>query len=78
MNREIKDNNYLMRTKLNVYKLRDCIDGNVAFVIADSIKRAYELINEQTTLECVYEDSKKASDFGKTEEGIWINNILPF
>lgn len=67
-----------MTGKLNVYKLRDDTDGHVAFVVADSIKRAYELIKEQTTLECVYEESKKASDFGKTEEGIWINNILPF
>ena len=75
---EFRNGKRKYKARLNIFKMQDDVDGNYAFIVANNIKRAHELLDKETSLPFTYVDSKSAIDFGKTEEGIWINNILPF
>lgn len=72
-------------TQIHVFKYKDTIDGNYAFIIHTSEEGARKLLEEQTVLEFMLVGSKKLDDVPAAHEfwfnyynNVYINKIMPF
>lgn len=70
---------------MKIYKFQDLIDFESAFIIAQDLEKATELIRDQTSIPFELIDTRPLDDFPLAKEKwdgkismIWINNILPF
>jgi hypothetical protein len=61
---------------MNIYKFKDTVDGNYAFILADNSYDAEMLLETKTSLEFELVEAKPISDIYKPI--IIKNNIVPF
>lgn len=66
-----------------IYKFRDTVDFESAFIVSDTFLDAENKMKELTSLEFVHCDTRDADDFpdaNKRSTGtyVWVNRILPF
>lgn len=68
-----------------LFKYRDTVDGNFAFIISDDEETARKALENETTLPVLMVGSRSLEDFPHASEHwyscydpIYINNIIPF
>lgn len=71
--------------QIHIFKYKDTIDGNYAFIIHTSEEGARKLLEKETVLEFMLVGSKKLEDVPAAHEfwfnsynNFYINEILPF
>ncbi len=60
---------------MKVFKIRDKLEGNHAFILASSLIEAKKLLYTTTSIPCEFVDSREVEELPPT---IIKNNILPF
>mgnify|MGYP003451128914 FL=1 len=63
-------------TPMNFYKFKDTIDGNHAFILAQSESEAWAELNRITALKCRLVETRNPEDLKKPV--VILNQILPF
>jgi len=66
----------LVNYKMKIYKFKDTIDGNHAFILAQSESEAWAELNKITALKCRLVDTRNPEDLKKPV--VILNHILPF
>ena len=71
--------------QIYIFKYRDTVDGNYAFIIHTSEEKARKRLEEETVIEFTLVGSKKLEDVPAAHEfwfnyynNFYINQILPF
>ncbi len=63
-------------TTMKIYKFKDTIDGNHAFILAQSESEAWAELNKITALKCRLVETRNPADLKKPV--VILNQILPF
>lgn len=67
---------------MKVFKFKDEVDGNCAFVVAANTQEAWKAIERETNLPLMFLESRFVEHVegvpDKKPPFVWINQILPF
>ena len=61
---------------MKIYKFKDTVDGNYAFIMAKSIEEATNTLKERTSIPFKFIKSARPEDLDRPI--VLLNNILPF